>query len=135
RRLEPGINPDIEIHEALTELGARHIARLLGSLTADVDGEQFSLAMLQEYLTTATDGWELAKISVRDLMAEADLHADEAGGDFAGEAERLGEAVASVHADLATAFGTREAAAEQLRERALAMEGRLRKAIDVVPAL
>ena len=36
RRLEPGINPDIEIHQALSELGAKHIARLLGSMTADM---------------------------------------------------------------------------------------------------
>ena len=46
--------------------------------------------MLQEFMTTATDGWQLATNSVRDLMAEADLHADEAGGDFAAEAHRLG---------------------------------------------
>jgi maltokinase len=68
-------------------------------------------------------------------MAEADLHAEEAGGDFAGEAERLGEAVASVHADLATAFGVREATADELPERAQAMVGRLRRAVEVVPEL
>ncbi len=135
RRLEPGINPDIEIHEALTELGARHIAKLLGSLTAEIDGEQFSLAMLQEYMTTATDGWELAKTSVRDLMAEADLHAEEAGGDFAAEAERLGVAAAEVHADLANAFGTETVTGEELSARAATMNMRLDAALVVVPRL
>jgi maltokinase len=135
RRLHPGISPDIEIQGALTRLGAKHVPALLGAVETDVDGDTCSLAMLQEFMTTATDGWELAKTSVRDLMAEADLHADEAGGDFAGEAERLGEAVASVHADLAIAFGTREASASELRERARAMTGRLRRAAEVVPQL
>jgi maltokinase len=68
-------------------------------------------------------------------MAEADLHADEAGGDFAGESERLGEAVAVVHTDLATAFGTEEASADAMRLRADAMTERLRRAVDVVPDL
>jgi len=135
RRLHPGINPDIEVQAALTKLGARHVPRLLGAVEADLDGQASSLAMLGEFMTTATDGWELAKASVRDLMAEADLHAEEAGGDFAGEAERLGEAVASVHADLATAFGTREASADELAERAEAMDGRLKRALEIVPAL
>jgi maltokinase len=135
RRLEAGLNPDIEIHRALTGLGARHIARLLGSVTADIDGEPTSLAMLQEYLTTATDGWELAKTSVRDLMAEADLHADEAGGDFAAEAERLGIATAELHADLAEAFGTSALASEDLAARASAMHTRLDIAIAAIPPL
>src|SRR2546430_12228428 len=91
--------------------------------------------MLQEYMTPATDGWELAKTSVRDLMAEGDLHADEAGGDFAGEAYRLGEAIAETHADLAAAFGVSSAAAASLAERAAAMRARLDQAITVVPAL
>ena len=37
------------------------------------------LGMLQEFLRTATDGWDLALSSVRDLFAEEDLHADEVG--------------------------------------------------------
>jgi maltokinase len=135
RRLQPGVNPDIEIQAELSRLGARHVARLLGAASGQVDGAECSLAMLQEFMTTATDGWELAKASVRDLLAEADLHADEAGGDFAAEAARLGEAVASVHADLATAFGTREATADELRARADAMTERLRRAVEIVPQL
>ena len=135
RRLQPGVNPDIEVQGELSKLGAKHIARLLGSVEADVDGQPSSLAMLQEFLTTATDGWVLATASVRDLMAEADLHAEEAGGDFAGEAERLGAAVAAVHADLATAFGTRPASPEELRSRAVGMRGRLERAVKIVPQL
>jgi maltokinase len=133
RRLQPGINPDIEIGVALNEHGARHVPRLLGSVTAERDGETYALAMLQEFMTTATDGWELAKASVRDLMNEADLHADEAGGDFAGEAHRLGQAVAEVHADLADAFGV--SAPHDLRARAASMHARLDAAVAVVPEL
>jgi maltokinase len=140
RRLEPGLNPDIEIHQALSELGAKHIARLLGSITAELPGDDgepvlISLAMLQEFMSTASNGWDLAKISVRDLMAEGDLHADEAGGDFAAEAERLGIATAEVHADLADAFGTDVMPAQGLRERAAAMHGRLDEALVAVPEL
>jgi maltokinase len=135
RRLQPGINPDIEVQGELSKLGAKHIARLLGAVEADVDGVPSSLAMLQEFMTSGTDGWELAKTSVRDLMAEADLHAEEAGGDFAGEAERLGEAVAAVHADLAVAFGAREAAADELQRRSRDMAERLDRALAIVPQL
>ncbi|MDT4894911.1 MAG: maltokinase [Pseudonocardiales bacterium] len=135
RRLQPGINPDIEIHAALGEFGGKHVARLLGSVECDIDGEPYSLAMAQEFMTTATDGWELAKASVRDLLAEADLHAEEAGGDFAGEAWRLGVAIAETHADLAAAFGTTPAVHDAIRERAIAMRSRLEAARDVVAEL
>lgn len=131
RRLQAGINPDIEIGVALGERGARHVPRLLGAVHVDRDGETFALAMLQEFLSTATDGWELAKASVRDLMNEADLHADEAGGDFAGEAHRLGAAVAEVHDELADAFGV--TAASDLPDRVGAMHARLDAAIAAVP--
>jgi maltokinase len=135
RRIEPGVNPDIEIHTELTRLGARHIASLLGHATARIDGVDWSLAMLQDFMTTATDGWQLATASVRDLMAEGDLHAAEAGGDFAGEAHRLGVSTAEVHADLAEAFGTSELTAAELVERGAAMNARLDAALLEVPQL
>lgn len=134
RRLEPGENPDIEVHRALTTLADGHIAPLLGYVQLS-DGEPTSLAMLQRFLPSATDGWELAKISVRDLMGEADLHAEEAGGDFAAEAHRLGAAVASVHADLRRAFGDAALDRPALQAIAAQMAQRLDEAIDVAPQL
>jgi maltokinase len=137
RRLEAGYNPDIEIHEALGRFGSKHVAKLLGYVSAQIPGtsEPTSLAMLQEFMTTATDGWSLAKISVRDLMAEADLHADEAGGDFSAEAYRLGVATAEVHVDLTQAFGTEVLTTTALRARANDMRKRLDAALLVVPQL
>jgi maltokinase len=135
RRIEAGLNPDIEIHAELSRLGARHVARLLGHVTARIDDEPWSLAMVQEFMTTATDGWQLATASVRDLMAEADLHAEEAGGDFAAEAHRLGVSAAEVHADLAESFGTSALDATDLGDRAAAMTARLESALAEVPSL
>jgi maltokinase len=145
RRVYPGANPDIEVHEALTrvERGARHVARLLGYVSGrwpggsggPPAGDRVDLAMLQEYFRTASDGWELAKISVRDLYAEGDLHASEVGGDFAGEAQRLGVATAEVHADLARALPTAELGPDELAARADEMSRRLDAALTVVPKL
>jgi maltokinase len=139
RRLEAGLNPDIEIHAALGKLGGRHVAKLMGFVSAEAsaepDSQVWSLAMLQEFMTTASDGWHLATHSVRDLMAEADLHAEEAGGDFAAEAHRLGVSTAEVHADLAEAFGTTVLDKADLADRAAAMNARLTAALPEVPEL
>jgi maltokinase len=143
RRVYPGHNPDIEVHEALSRVegGARHVARLLGHVSGrrvadpDAAADQFDLAMLQEFFRTASDGWELAKISVRDLYAEGDLHASEVGGDFAGEAQRLGVATAEVHADLARALPTAELGSDQLAAKADEMRRRLDAALVAVPQL
>ena len=137
RKVTPGHNPDIEIHEALTRLESEHVAALYGWLEADGHSAEapLHLAMLQQFLRTASDGWDLALASVRDLYAEADLHADEVGGDFGAESHRLGIATGEVHDALAQAFPTTDWGPQDLRALADAMRTRLDHAIGVVPEL
>src|SRR6266480_1088543 len=136
RRVNPGPNPDLEVASALAELGSSHIAEPFGWVETRIDGASTVLAILSRYLRAASDGWALAATSVRDLYAsEEGTRAAEAGGDFAGEAERLGVATAQVHRDLADAFGRSELEPEAIRELAEQMYRRLDMAVATVPEL
>jgi maltokinase len=140
RRLVPGTNPDIEVHAALARTDCPHVAPLLGwfdGTWADpTDGHPVhgSLGMLQTFLVTATDGWRLALASIADLFAERDLHAAEVGGDFAGEAFRLGRATASVHAAMRAVLPTGVWDDSEVKATAERMHERLEDAIREVPA-
>jgi len=61
--------------------------------------------------------------------------AADAGGDFAGEARRLGTATAEVHADLAAAFGTDQLGASAVSELTEQMFRKLDLAVAAVPEL
>jgi maltokinase len=135
RRVTPGPNPDLEVSLALAELGSSHIAEPYGWVETSMDGTPTVLAILSRFLRAASDGWSLAATSVRDLYATEGARASEVGGDFAGEAERLGAATAQVHRDLAEAFGRSEFAPEAIREQAEQMFRRLDIAIAAVPEL
>jgi maltokinase len=136
RRVTPGPNPDLEVASALARLGSSHIAEPLGWVEARIGGATAVLAILSRYLRAASDGWSLAATSVRDLYAtEEGTRAAEAGGDFEGEAERLGVATAQVHRDLADAFGQSELEPEAIRELAEQMYRRLDMAVAAVPGL
>src|SRR6516165_856803 len=135
RRVTSGPNPDLEVASALARLGSSHIAEPFGWVEARIDGATAVLAILSRYLRAASDGWSLAATSVRDLYATEDARAAEAGGDFAGEAERLGVATAQVHRDLADAFGHSELEADATRELAEQMYRRLDLAAAAVPEL
>lgn len=141
RLVQPGLNPDVELHAALADRRCPAVASLRGWVELDDDGGDpdaddeagpTTLAMAQEFLAGAADGWAMATASVRDLFAEADLLADEVGTDFADESRRLGAAVAQVHDDLAAATGatTRDGA-----EIVTGMRARLDGAVAEVPEL
>jgi maltokinase len=135
RRVTPGPNPDLEVATALATLGSSHIADPFGWIETRMDGATTVLGILSRYLRAASDGGWLGAPPVRDLFATEGARAGEVGGDFAGEAERLGAATAQVHTDLADAFGRSELEPEAIRELAEQMYRRLDLATAQVPEL
>ena len=144
RRVQPGHNPDIEAHAALMHAEASPDLRVTPKLLAWFEYESAAttvpafhgdLAMLTQFLPSATNGWAIATASVRDLLAEADLHADEVGGDFAAEAERLGEVTATMHTALSGSFDTVAWTGADLTALARSLRARLDVAALRVPQL
>jgi maltokinase len=146
RRLFPGQNPDLEIPRALARRGSRHVPEPLGWIeTTTAYGDSVVLAILSRYLPAARDGWSLAADNLRDAYARQTAGRPAGNGSrrpkrvaggtgFAGEAFRLGEATAEVHADLAAVFGT-AAVPGGYADLATQMISRLEAALDEVPQL
>jgi maltokinase len=135
RRVAPGLNPDLELTRALQEAGSPHVAAIRAWYEAPEGAETTTLGIAQTFEPSATEGWAMARASVRDLFVEADLHADEVGGDFAGEAHRLGTATGEVHLVLREALPTRVADAAEAIATADQMRERLARAVAEVAAL
>ena len=169
RRLTVGHNPEVEVIETLAKVGFTAVPEPLGSWRKD----DIDLALLQRFLAGATDGWHMALTSLRELFAEYTMGASppptdtvgvspgavpfeatdpaEARGDFAAEAERIGEVTAEMHLALARGFGcTKVKGADwadameeqveriddgQLRDGARRIIARLREIPDPGPAI
>src|SRR3954452_1333038 len=69
RRIEPGVNPELELLRFLSARGFPHIAALAGWY--EVEGRHISatLGILQEFLAGARDGWDLA---LDELVSDPD---------------------------------------------------------------
>jgi maltokinase len=108
RRVEPGVNPELELLRFLSERGFPHIAPLSGWY--EIQGRQIdaTLGILQEYLASARDGWELALDGLRD-DPQGLLDRLRALGEVTGE---LHGALGSEHSD--PAFSPDEPSAESL---------------------
>jgi maltokinase len=108
RRLEPGVNPELEMLRFLTEHGYPNIARLAGWYAYAGRPLDATLGILQEYVAGAVSGWELA---LDELGSEPDR--------FLVRLHRLGEVTARMHGVLASdagdpAFAPEETSAESL---------------------
>ncbi len=77
RKLEPGLNPDLEIGRFLTERGAfEHIPPLAGAIEYRAGGDTIGLALLQGFVPNRGDAWRytietLARWFERALAAGA----------------------------------------------------------------
>ncbi|MEU6843912.1 maltokinase [Streptomyces sp. NPDC046716] len=122
RRVQPGINPDLEVPTVLARHGyAKGLAPTAWFHTC---APFFAtLGVVQPYLRGATDGWALARASALER------------GDFVTEARDLGRATAALHVALAEAFPVAPAPADHTVRLADAMTSRLRHAASLVPAL
>jgi maltokinase len=108
RRLEAGPNPELELLRFLTERGFPSIAALEG--WAELEGRPMdaTLAILQRFVRSRGDGWELA---LETLGSEP--------GWLPARAGRLGEVTAALHTTLASdssdpSFAPEEPSAESL---------------------
>ncbi|RKS71626.1 maltokinase [Actinomadura pelletieri DSM 43383] len=149
RRLSPGVNPDLEVNLALGRQGCAHVPAVHGWIELEPGpggaAEPVTLALVSEFLRSATDGWRFALTSVRDWLAQPSQpgplpevtasDAGAAGGDFAAEAERLGAATAEVHRDLAAAFGVTRRTPEDVRDTVFAMNEHLDRVSAAVPEI
>ncbi|MEU8249892.1 phosphotransferase [Nonomuraea sp. NPDC048916] len=136
RRLIPGVNPELEVVAALAARHAPHIAQPYGWIECDLDGTPTTLAIMQEFLVNASDGWGLALASVRDLYNSLPtVSAADAGGDFAAESQRLGAATARIHHELAEAFPTDVIETHEVKRMAEGFRRRLGRAMAEVPEL
>jgi maltokinase len=88
RRLEPGINPELELLRFLTERGFANIAALGGWYAYSGKQMDATLGVLQQFVH-GVDGWELAL----DELGEAPPR-------FVGRLRRLGEVTGRMHTAL-----------------------------------
>ncbi|MET9904399.1 maltokinase [Streptomyces sp. NPDC006446] len=122
RRVQPGINPDLEVPRALARQGCTRVPAPAAWFRTS-EPQEATLGVLQPYLRDAADGWTLA---LESLGSEKD---------FTGEAYELGRATAEVHLALATAFPVDAPNPYRNKRLADAMHERLDAAVRSVPEL
>jgi maltokinase len=101
RKVESGPNPDVEIPRVLADRGFENVLPPIAELRRD----DTDLAVLRDFLVGATEGWQIARASIRDLLASR-LPPEDSGADFAPDAARLGSVIAELHLAMADAWGS-----------------------------
>jgi maltokinase len=94
RRLEAGVNPELEVLRFLTEHGFENVASLGGWYAYSGGPLNATLGVLQEFVRGGLDGWELA---LDELAGDPDR--------FLARLHRLGEVSGEMHRVLASDAG------------------------------
>jgi maltose alpha-D-glucosyltransferase/alpha-amylase len=109
RRLEPGINPEIEVGRFLTEtVSFAHTPALLGEIELQENGERSAVAVVHRFVENQGDAWTVTAAYLdrfveeqRLLTAEAAGHSDELAA-YLRRIEQVGQRVAELQLALAS---------------------------------
>lgn len=147
RRVWPGINPELQLLEALDRVGFEGIARPWMAVEASLGGRPYSLGMLQTYLRNGTDGFTMALTSLRDLQADLLPDADgelpssercehavrSQGGSFVAAAREIGRLTSRMHLALASPDHTADLAPTPLTSTTLKVAAdRINRHLDLL---
>jgi len=110
RKLEPGINPELEMLRFMTRAGFPHIAPLQGWYEYDGQALASTLGVVQTYLPDAIGGWELA---LEEICSRPDAFLDRLGS--------LGQVTAEMHNVLASDAGDPAFSPEEPSQEALSL--------------
>jgi trehalose synthase-fused probable maltokinase len=127
RRIEAGVNPDVEVGRFLTERGFEHTPAVLGTLAYRTkNGAEYAAGILQEFVPNRGDAWKYTLESLSEFFERAlarkerpapTLHpldlmrrampdeTRELLGEYADSAGLLGRRTAEMHAALTGAAG------------------------------
>jgi maltose alpha-D-glucosyltransferase/alpha-amylase len=113
RRLQTGINPELEIGRFLTDAGFPNIAPVAGALEyEDNDGIVMTLALLQGYVENQGDGWTYTVGYLQRFLEERRTQATDASaaveqphGGYLTLIHTLGTRTAELHRALAASAG------------------------------
>ena len=110
RRVEPGVNPELELLRFLSEREFPNIAPLAGWYEFEGRFIDATLGILQEYLADARDGWELA---LEEIASDPD--------GFLGRLRALGEVTGDLHSVLGSDSSAPDFAPDQPSQEALSL--------------
>ena len=114
RKIESGVNPDVEIGAFLTQHGFKHTPAVLGTLEYRLLGNQvYSAGILQEFVQNKGDAWKYTLESLSSFFERVNsLSPDENGeqwgqlaGDYLKSAALLGQRTAEMHIALSRGSG------------------------------
>jgi maltokinase len=129
RRIQPGINPELEMLRFLAAHSFVNIAALTGWYSYTGELMDATLGVVQRYIGGARDGWELA---LEALVAQ--------DSSFLGRLGELGAATGRMHATLACtsddpAFAPEEPTVENLSLLSARIDEQIERVFDELPAL
>ncbi len=127
RRLEPGLNPDLEVSAFLAEVGFAETPALAGYLTYEANGGQSAVAaMVQSYIPSTGDAWA----AMLEALASGPEHGIAMAATIGGLTARMHAALASRPDD--PAFPSRAATPEEAARWRASAERQLSEAVTAV---